>query len=170
MIRTDLLETLKEFLKTLPREKFDLDSWREGPYWSDAVTDEALKNDCGTKGCAMGWAATLPEFKEAGLSYTQGHIRYVNPDDGKGLNWGFGACKNIFGFNHSNTSKVLFLKRNYVDNCEKYVEAQAVVRRIEYLLKLAELPEGAEMSESDKNNHHLKAEVQLIMDVEHNRI
>ena len=28
---------------------------------------EYLPNECNTVGCALGWAATIPEFKEAGL-------------------------------------------------------------------------------------------------------
>lgn len=52
------LLVLAEFLETkVPREKFDM------AYWSST----ARLDDCGTVGCACGWATTLPEFAALGL-------------------------------------------------------------------------------------------------------
>jgi len=45
----DRLRMLATFLDDVPPEKFDI-----GFYW------------CGTKGCAMGWAASIPSFRAAG--------------------------------------------------------------------------------------------------------
>lgn len=49
------LLVLAEFLETkVPVEKFSLSRWQ-----------------CGTTACAVGWAATIPEFKALGLSLGQ---------------------------------------------------------------------------------------------------
>lgn len=164
MIRTDLLETLKEFLKTIATEKFDLDSWRYTDNTEIFISDDYLKNECGTTACAMGWAATLPEFKEAGLIYSGNTICHVNPLNKKDVEFSFEAVKRVFGFHHSNTSQYLFLKLNYEKYGHIYVGPERVIARIERLLQLLEIPEGVTLSESDLNNSELKAEVQFIME------
>lgn len=49
---------LVEFLERLPRRKFNFGVWVSG--WDGA-------NMCGTSGCAIGWAATMPAFNRLGL-------------------------------------------------------------------------------------------------------
>jgi hypothetical protein len=51
-MRADRLLKLADFLGTLDDKLFDMNQWR---------------SPCGTVACAMGWAATIPEFAEAGL-------------------------------------------------------------------------------------------------------
>lgn len=46
------LQTLATFLLTVPFKNFDMALWQDS---------------CGTVGCALGWACTIPEFREAGL-------------------------------------------------------------------------------------------------------
>lgn len=53
-----LMIYLADFLEKLPRKKFDLGEWSRG--WDE-------ENECGTTGCAIGWAATLPRFVRRGL-------------------------------------------------------------------------------------------------------
>lgn len=52
---------LADFLKKLPANRFDYTSW-VGLDWQG-------KQDlsCGTTGCALGWATTMPEFRRLGL-------------------------------------------------------------------------------------------------------
>jgi hypothetical protein len=52
---------LAEFLRTVPRKKFDYRSW-VGADWEG-------KQDlsCGTTACALGWAATMPSFRRLGM-------------------------------------------------------------------------------------------------------
>jgi hypothetical protein len=52
---------LADFLDTLPRERFDYSTW-VGMDWKGAQN-----LSCGTKACALGWAATIPEFRRLGL-------------------------------------------------------------------------------------------------------
>jgi hypothetical protein len=52
---------LAEFLEKLPRKRFNYSTWF-GRDWKG-------KPDlsCGTTACALGWAATMPNFKRLGL-------------------------------------------------------------------------------------------------------
>lgn len=56
---------LASFLDTLPPERFDIQHW--------VRYDWGGKPDlsCGTSACALGWATTIPEFREAGLRLRQ---------------------------------------------------------------------------------------------------
>jgi len=55
------LLVLAAFLDELPPERFDYTKW-VGRDWGGA---EDLS--CGTVACALGWATTIPEFRELGL-------------------------------------------------------------------------------------------------------
>ncbi len=59
---------LAEFLKTVPREKFDMNVW---------ASDDATKNNCGTAGCAVGWAATC--FKRSGFYLDNSYCEFNHP-------------------------------------------------------------------------------------------
>lgn len=68
-MNTQRLQTLATFLRTVPEEHFDLQSWRASDD-HELVSDEALNSlQCGTTGCAVGWACTIPEFKAEGLHW-----------------------------------------------------------------------------------------------------
>lgn len=53
-MRSDRLLKLAAYLDTLPPEKFDLSTWH-----------------CGTTGCAVGHACTMPEFRAEGLRLSE---------------------------------------------------------------------------------------------------
>lgn len=56
-IQTKRLLKLAEFLETkVPKEEFAMKHWCEGK-----------KPGCGTVGCAIGWATTIPSFRKAGF-------------------------------------------------------------------------------------------------------
>lgn len=58
------LVVLETKLRSIPESRFDISTWvgtKELP-WGGA---EDLS--CGTVACALGWAATIPEFRELGL-------------------------------------------------------------------------------------------------------
>lgn len=55
------LLVLAEFLETVPDEKLSLSSWSEG-------------DNCGTTGCALGWACMIPEFRAAGLGFNKSGV------------------------------------------------------------------------------------------------
>src|SRR6266850_3102712 len=57
---------LAAFLRTVPRKRFDYTEF-VGWDWKGAQD-----LSCGTKGCALGWAATMPEFRRLGLHLAKG--------------------------------------------------------------------------------------------------
>jgi hypothetical protein len=59
---------LADFLTALPRKRFDYGVW-VGHDWKGAAD-----LSCGTTACALGWAATMPEFRRLGL--------VLNPESG----------------------------------------------------------------------------------------
>lgn len=52
---------LADFLDTLPRTRFNYESW-VGDDWKGAAD-----LSCGTTACALGWATTIPSLRKAGL-------------------------------------------------------------------------------------------------------
>ncbi len=71
MIHKDRLYLLADFLEKLPPSRFDFAVW-VGSNWKG-------KPDlsCGTTACALGWAATIPEFRKLGLGLNKN--RYGAP-------------------------------------------------------------------------------------------
>lgn len=57
MVQAERLLMLASFLERLPPERFNFRRW---------ASEEDL-NSCGTTACALGWATTIPAFKELGL-------------------------------------------------------------------------------------------------------
>lgn len=70
------LTTLIEFMEKLPKsanKHFDMSAWfrhigthSHGIMNNKPIPANALKH-CGTTACALGWAATIPAFRRAGL-------------------------------------------------------------------------------------------------------
>lgn len=62
-MRTDRLTRLADYLENevakMPPERWDMWAWGE-------------ERECGTVGCAMGHACSIPEFREAGLRLYHG--------------------------------------------------------------------------------------------------
>lgn len=60
-MHAERLLRLADFLDTLPSYRFKFDQW-VGFDWKGAPD-----LSCGTTACALGWATTIPEFRELGL-------------------------------------------------------------------------------------------------------
>ena len=60
----DRLEKLHAFLGTVKPKKFFFGSWATDQ--NDRYREPDL-NVCGTTACALGWAASMPEFRKRGL-------------------------------------------------------------------------------------------------------
>lgn len=86
---------LAEFLRTVPRKRFDYRTW-VGDDWKGAQD-----LSCGTTACALGWATTMPEFRRLGLrlfksSYS--NTGYVGMDgEAEDTIDPSGAAEQIFG-------------------------------------------------------------------------
>jgi hypothetical protein len=61
-MNTDRLLKLADFLDKLPPERFDIYDWVGSDFRGD------VDLSCGTTACAIGWATTIPEFRQLGLS------------------------------------------------------------------------------------------------------
>lgn len=65
------LTKLADFMDSLPKEAnkhFDMGAWlwkKEGPYPDEIGPKDPWK--CGATACALGWAATVPDFRKRGL-------------------------------------------------------------------------------------------------------
>lgn len=63
---------LADFLKAVPRKRFSMETWCSG----DGL------NQCGTTGCAGGWATTMPAFQRLGLNMTEtGSVDHVKLEE-----------------------------------------------------------------------------------------
>lgn len=154
-MNVERLETLKAYLENIPPEivkkkKFDLNKWmtpsdvRDTEKAPFSVLKKIRSKDlhvvepnyCQTTGCAMGWATTIPEFKEAGL------ILAAEPGDiynacicYKHKNkWyeHFEAAENFFDIPYT-TSRILFNPMYY--RYDERNHPKFVIKRLKLLLK-----------------------------------
>ncbi|VTU32138.1 hypothetical protein H4CHR_02950 [Variovorax sp. PBS-H4] len=122
MNKTRLLMLADALEKSIPAEKFNLESWRRGTYGSE-TTDEQLVHGCGSAGCAVGWACALPEFQRQGLVWNEhGFPEIRNSDHG-----GWDAVEAFFAIDEDDAQ--------YLFDSDKYRPGQhtdplAVARRI----------------------------------------
>jgi hypothetical protein len=125
-MNTERLLILAAFLETVPEHKFSLSSWRDtglerltleerlsGYYISNK---KLLNNSCGTTGCAIGWACTIPEFIEDGFSWSR-NCPLLTDNSKEWREWmkvwhGFDAVENFFSIDGS-TSEYLFMDTSY---------------------------------------------------------
>lgn len=63
------LLTLVALLEKLPPHRFNFNRWASNDKaWDRTKIDNSeIFKDCGTVGCAMGWATTIPHFRKLGL-------------------------------------------------------------------------------------------------------
>jgi hypothetical protein len=120
-MNTKRLLILAAFLEIVPEHKFNLRDWRDaglqrftlgerlsGYYISN---EKLLNNSCGTSGCAIGWACTIPEFIKDGFTWS-GNCPILT-DHSK--EWrGFDAVEYFFSIDKV-TSEYLFMD-TYYDN------------------------------------------------------
>ena len=115
------LLTLAKFLdERVPRARFSLVSW--------AREREFKQRACGTVACACGWATTIREFKNAGLSLEMGEPLYetkTNTFDG------WEAIENFFALTHEQATRLF----SYTMYAEGNNGPDAVAERIRAFVK-----------------------------------
>lgn len=92
------LELLVKKLNEIQEDQFSLGIW-----WSE--------DECGTTGCAMGWATTIPEFQRLGLRRV-GKMVELGPLEA------YGAAIRLFGIQYE-TAHHLFSPNGWVDYTTK---------------------------------------------------
>ncbi len=108
MIQFDRLLRLADFLDVLPAKRFDFGSW-VGTSWGD--TQDL---SCGTTACALGWAATMPEFRALGLRLARAWCEdpcvavgaVLDTDDAASIS--LNAAREVFGLTHDQAN-LLFI-------------------------------------------------------------
>lgn len=143
------LTILAKFLETVQDNKLDLYNWRNNTATgipSSDVLDEALINDCNTTACAMGWACTIPEFKDAGLSYSVpiGSIVYCRkrPNSfSETIYTGYQAAEMFFNFKEYETASYLISPSRYLSvediRDERNPTKSEVIKRILKLISFS---------------------------------
>jgi len=137
MFNKHRMQVLYNFLLTAPLTgRFDLRSWAG----NDDIPWEGNPNlSCGTSACAVGWATTIPEFRDAGLHLTSGWgeaglhltdagLEYNCPEDGITYP-AFTGVEKFFGINFD-TAMWAFSNDAY----DGEATPQDVAERLQYLL------------------------------------
>lgn len=122
------LDVLADFLLTVPKEHFNLWDWARnyGPDWTMT---------CGSTACAVGWAASIPEFQNLGfrLQPSRCFSNAAVPAFGRRDNWD--AVDSFFGLHGGEFGEAgrLFRKAYYTDGDSR--DPLAVSRRIKAFVK-----------------------------------
>ena len=100
------LTKLIEYMESLPREAhehFNMGMWfyHDGVDHDHNISGDITRkhlNKCGTVACALGWAATVPEFRRAGLVMTSslGTPELRDMTTGMSGPWGAAAAAEFF--------------------------------------------------------------------------
>ena len=139
------LMVLAEFLRTVPRKRFNLESWVDDEY--PPVLDPE-NPECGSTACAVGWATTIPEFQALGLylSVVNGVLFPV-----------FGGWERLhavvcfFGLTIAE-GEHLFFDSSY-SHLEEMQGTKVVIERIEELIqKWEDTPETPETEEGQNHD------------------
>lgn len=141
-MRKDLLLELANFLENLDPNRFDIRTWRRPSKNSVGfVSDEELLTDCNTVACAIGWAATLQNWKNAGfyvdtLEITQEYLSHSlsKPYTMAIIKWSGNTKVDSYqaiqeGLDlPDRMAEVLFDYHNYAD--EEFTDPETVAERI----------------------------------------
>lgn len=127
---------LASILDTVPRKKFNLEYWISNQ--SDEQPTTGTVNECGTAGCAIGWAMSDRGFRKAGLKPTIDDIgffvrkHFITIPYYKGAK-NFEAVALFFGI-EENQAEHLFLDWYYPEQGNKTTPKQ-VAKKIRKFVK-----------------------------------
>lgn len=109
---------LAEFLRTVPRRRFNYMVW-VGLDWKGAAD-----LSCGTTACALGWATTMPYFRRLGLRLLRGENDVVarvglasDPDNWQPME----AASEVFGITEEESAELFSPNDDEGDATPKYV-------------------------------------------------
>lgn len=148
-MNTRLLKILADFLESgaVEPEKFNLGTWIDEDIEAETFPEleRKLKESefsCGYTACAIGWACTLPEFKEAGLRFDLGfNVPYVESEGEphSGADWtAIDPLAKLFDTTTENITW-LFLPSSYDETEENPITPISVAERIRDLIAEHEL-------------------------------
>ena len=129
------LLSLANLLRQVPREHFDFTNWVQdkAPKFEK---DAPLKLSCGTAGCALGWATSVPALRRAGLKIKIfdedgiGNGKIIGSDiafhNGDDVYFGLNAGAAVFGIDFFESSSLFFSRGG-----ERNVTPKQVAKKIE---------------------------------------
>ena len=104
---------LAAFLRTVPRKRFDYNVF-VGDDWNGAQN-----LSCGTKACAMGWAATMPAFRRLGLYLDRNGQPIIDtPEHSLDV---FGIARELFAVSLEDARWLFFPSDDEIDATPKQV-------------------------------------------------
>lgn len=92
MINIENLRKLSTFLKTVPQEKFDMEWFRID---GEGSCNFISRHNCGTSGCALGWAPLVPGLEDVREDY------YSTLNTPAVLKF-YRYCKRVFNLDNNN--------------------------------------------------------------------
>ncbi len=136
-----LLKRLSLFLREeLPAKKFNMKCWMEAKNHKKKAFEILDDNfvepiHCKTIGCALGWAATLPEFKRKGLKFYS-ETNKTNSADvilvRKGIRYdNFSAASQVFGIDFIDAVALFSPSQYPEDKVTKIMVADKIDQLIE---------------------------------------
>lgn len=98
-VHIERLHELYAMVAGIPAERINLSAWRRNPVRGALrVSDGEMLNDCGTLGCAVGWACAYPPFKRQGLGWANSNPTFKDAMGNVWENWN--AVEEFFGVQH----------------------------------------------------------------------
>lgn len=113
---------LADFLETVPRKRFDMQTW-VGDEWKGK---EDLS--CGTSACAMGWATTIPSFRKLGLRLQRSYVWGHSP--AYGSRYGLDAAQKFFEIDLQTATLLFAPAKEYKDGSISKITPKQVAKRI----------------------------------------
>jgi hypothetical protein len=148
----DRLLRLADNLYSVPSEKFNLIGWRNRGFGDkhDSYIDleeeslipyqdaSLLNMDCGTTGCAIGWACAMPSFIKEGLVWNRIQPVYDAPESEGGRTFeGWDAVSEFFGIDYY-AARHLFSAESYRASNLNTDDPIVVAKRIEMFVRDSE--------------------------------
>lgn len=107
---------LAKKLDSVPPDSFNMHCW----YYNDFIA----KTSCGFEACAAGWAATIPEFAEAGFVIEFGTANNCYPAFEQYS--GFEALESFFGINVRAANYLFSSNDNHKDSNKPWYVAKKI--------------------------------------------
>lgn len=137
------LRTLRDWISQVEPDRFDMGIWwsDKEEYW-DADHEVMLRTydeaygDCGTAGCLIGHACSIPEFREAGLSMVATTFGYQPNYQG----WtDFDAAGRFFGLTYTQAHNLFSPASRWyssrTSNGRNDVTVEMVIEQLDSILK-----------------------------------
>jgi hypothetical protein len=130
-MNTRRLSILAAHLRTVKRKQFDMCFW--------VSARNTTPTDCGSAGCALGHACTIPSLRRAGLKLDD-TVPCFRPHGFYYPVYGYDAGKKVFDLSFEE-AHYLFNPDSYDTNDPQKITPITVARRIEQFVKRGGMPQ-----------------------------